>query len=140
MIDRQVSAEPARRPRGMPSVALARARERFFEAGVLDVPGLRGLVRRSWVRARELAVPTNLSDTRYVGVEPDGPLVRAARPVLSSSVGHLRESPVVAVLADANGLLLCHVSGDPAFERRMADEGAVALGFDFSESTIGTNG
>ncbi|MBL7502046.1 diguanylate cyclase [Frankia sp. CNm7] len=140
MIDRKASVELARRRRGSSSVALARARERFFEAGAGDPSGVRGLVLRSWARARELAVPADLSDARYVGVEPDCPLVRAARPVLCSSVEPLREAAVVAVLADANGLLRFHIGGDPAFERRMADEGAVALGFDFSESTIGTNG
>jgi diguanylate cyclase (GGDEF)-like protein len=121
-------------------LAVASPGDGTVEAGAPDSGGVRELVRRSWARARDLAVPAGNPGARYVGVEPDCPLVRAARPVLSSALAQLRDAAVVAILTDANGLLLHHLCAERTFERQLMDAGAVGLGSDFAEETIGTNG
>ncbi|MCK9903022.1 diguanylate cyclase [Frankia sp. Cpl3] len=137
MAYRQLFEQPGREPEGIRLRGLLPA---LPERGPGHDCAPRDIVRQSWARARDYAVPPVLADARYVEVETDSPFARVARPVLSAAVERLTGVAVIGMLADANGLLLFHAGGDRTFERSAMESGPIVPGFDFSEAIIGTNG
>ncbi|MEX5637451.1 diguanylate cyclase [Parafrankia sp. FMc2] len=140
MAYRQLFEQPGREPEGIRLRGLLPALPALPEHGPGHECAPRDIVRQSWARARDYAVPPVLADARYVEVETDSPFVRVARPVLSAAVERLTGVAVIGMLADADGLLLFHAGGDRAFERSAMESGPIVPGFDFSEAIIGTNG
>lgn len=143
MMYRQAPAEAGRGEAGdsrVGKVALERARRQFFEGDAVEPVGVRDVIRQSWARARELAVPLDGPVVRFLEVDSDSLLERAARPVLHTMLDRLPDVALISALAGPDALLRLRFGGDPTFVRLLTDQGAFLQGYDFSESVVGTNG
>ncbi|MCM3884750.1 diguanylate cyclase [Frankia sp. R82] len=119
---------------------LERGRRQFFDDNALEPPGVRDVIRRSWARVRDLAVPLEDPQTRLLEVESDTLLERAARPVLQSITEPLSDVELICSLAGPDALLRLPFAGRSMFARMLAEAGSLIKGYDFSESIVGTNG
>ncbi len=123
---------------------LCAARLELFEAR-RDVKSLtarrrraRAPIDRSWRRSVMTAEPT--AAISYIGESPASePLLRAALPVLEYWLPSLEGFPLGLFLADPKGRIIARRVGDLRHARRL-DNASAAVGFGFSEATIGTNG
>ncbi len=120
----------------------ALVRERFLQGEPVDVTegGVRTSILDSWRRCRTLGLSPDRSDLPFHdGFDPDGPLVRAAVPVLDRLQSRYSGSEINISVADANGTVLLRRFGEP-----MLAGGLPAIqrvpGFVFAEQYGGTNG
>ncbi|MEX1652707.1 SpoIIE family protein phosphatase [Streptomyces pseudovenezuelae] len=119
--------------------APARFRERFLQGEPVEW-GVRASILDSWHRSRSLGLSPNRSDLPFRDdFDPDGPIVRAAAPVLARLQSRFAGSEMNISLADANGTVLMRRFGTASLARSLP---AVqrAPGFVFSEQVAGTNG
>lgn len=124
---------------------LRAARERLMDRGVADksLPpfslGVRPAIERSWRRSVTHHVAADASAARFVNViDPASPLLVAAVPVIEHWQDSLAGMRVAIFLSDRDGQIVAR-RGDRADLRRF-DRASAAEGFDFSESSLGTNG
>jgi sigma-54 dependent transcriptional regulator, acetoin dehydrogenase operon transcriptional activator AcoR len=69
----------------------------------------------------------------------DSKLLMAAEPVLDEFAASLTGSPVSVLLADRNGRIVGHWTGERALERQLEAE-SIGVGFTLTEEYAGTNG
>jgi transcriptional regulator of acetoin/glycerol metabolism/DNA-binding CsgD family transcriptional regulator len=120
-----------------PELQVRRTLEGFARDGVLD-GGVRVDITESWQRSLMAGLaPDRLDVPCDDEFDPDGALVRAARPVLDSLGDDLGNTGVCAILADGGGLVLeRHVERE--FTTAL-DRISLAPGSVFAERTVGTN-
>ena len=121
-----------------------RAKKHLLDAGLRAVPadrsGVRDVIERSWRRCVSEAVPVTPAGVAYQG--PPGPrsaLYTAAAPVIARLGEHLTDVRVAMFLSDSAGTIIMREVNEPR-QRDALDNASAAEGFDFSESSIGTNG
>ena len=104
------------------------------------MPPLRRPIQVSWERSLASHVAIDHPDPAYVpGFDHDSPLLRAARPVLSSLSAELSDEPVCLILTDAQGMVLQRGGGDSSLLTAL-DKVFLAPGFVYGETQVGTNG
>ncbi|MBW0089591.1 GAF domain-containing protein, partial [Pseudonocardia sp. KRD-188] len=122
-----------------------RALERLLEQGLLATPvagcGVREVIERSWRRCVGAEVPVGRHDIPYVADVTDlqPRLHAAASPVLDRLGDDLGDARVAMFLSDDQGRIIMRRVGESQ-QRRIFDNSCAAEGFDFSESSMGTNG
>jgi DNA-binding CsgD family transcriptional regulator len=126
-------------PYGRLAVDLRRGLARVV-AGGEPPDGVRAPIGVSWQRSLASGLRPDRFDVPFdPDVDGDGPLVRAARPVLDQLAGDLAGSGVGVVLADARG----HVVDRRVSEAWLADRldrVLLAPGYVYAEEAVGTNG
>ncbi|MFD8984532.1 SpoIIE family protein phosphatase [Streptomyces sp. NPDC059564] len=119
-----------------------RSRDRFLhgeEAGSAD-GGVRGPILSSWQRCRLLGLSPDQSELPFnEDFDQDGPLVRAAGPVLDRLQSIFAGSQMNICLADGHGTVLERRFGDKALTRHLSPI-QLLPGFVFAERVAGTNG
>lgn len=119
-------------------LAVARDREAFLDG---QAPrSIRSEIAVSWRRCHHLEVPADTLAPRYApSFDPDGPLLRAARPVLDRVNERLGDLGISFLLTDASARILDRrCSNDGLLDR--LDAVSAAEGFVFAEDEVGTNG
>ncbi|MFG2617213.1 SpoIIE family protein phosphatase [Streptomyces sp. NPDC048507] len=125
-------------------VGPVRSRDRFLHG---DRPGpggggegVRGPILSSWERCVLLGLSPDQSELPFTEeYDPDGPLVRAAVPVLDRLQSIFTGSRMNICLADGHGTVLARRFGDPALPRHLPPI-QILPGFVFAERVAGTNG
>lgn len=140
------AADLARARRMLPDHARTRkALERLLDRGLLATPvagsGVRDVIERSWRRCVGAEVPIGRHDIPFVADVHDlAPrLHAAAAPVLDRLGDDLGDARVAMFLSDDQGRIIMRRAGESQ-QLRILDSACAAEGFDFSESSIGTNG
>ena len=129
-----------RQPRDNAADQLVRARTSFLVDDAVEAGAVRDTILASWTRSREWDVETdNVELSCEFDAEPDSPLTRAARPVLSDVSDEFAGEPVSVILTDADGVVLQRRTGDSALHQQL-DKVWLAPGFSYAEKFIGTNG
>ena len=123
---------------------IRRTREALIRGGLLSAPpggsGVPQHIERSWRRCVGDRVP--VAPERIDYREPEGTLpalCRAAVPVLNRLKDSFADVPVAMVLSDAHGRIVMR-HADVRRQRVVMDRASAAEGFDYSETSIGTNG
>jgi DNA-binding CsgD family transcriptional regulator len=126
-------------PSGRPTVNLRRGVARVVAGG--DPPdGVRAPIGPSWLRSVASGLRPDHFDVPFdPDVDGDGPLVRAARPVLDQLAGDLAGAGVGVVLADARGRLVDRRVSEAWLADRL-DRVLLAPGYVYAEDAVGTNG
>ncbi|MFJ9968987.1 SpoIIE family protein phosphatase [Streptomyces avermitilis] len=119
-----------------------RSRDRFLHGG--SVESVEGTVRSpilsSWQRCQLLGLSPDQSTLPFnEDFDPDGPLVRAAGPVLDRLQSIFAGTQMNISLADGHGTVLERRFGDTSLRRHLAPIQSVP-GFVFAEQVAGTNG
>ncbi|MET3461560.1 sigma-54-dependent Fis family transcriptional regulator [Variovorax atrisoli] len=126
----------------LPSIAVAQARELFFEQGADPVPWIAPHISRSWQRSRpvdhqavdpEPMALSLLSERREQAMR----LLNCAQPELDGLAEHAIGNGCVVILSDASGLILEEI-GSPDFLPK-AQRIALQPGVEWSEHNRGTN-
>ncbi|WP_185091030.1 sigma-54-dependent Fis family transcriptional regulator [Gordonia oryzae] len=123
----------------MSTAAIARAREKFLSNDALD-DAVRDSISTSWKRSRAFNVHADRLELPFVR-EPnlEGPLVSAARPILSQLADDLSTEPVSIILTSADGVVLSRTTASRRLQQ-MLDDVSLAPGYSYSEEHAGTNG
>lgn len=101
---------------------------------------VRDPIRVSWERSQASQVDVDRPAPKYFDrIDRETTLIRAARPVIDALSSELHNEPVCIILTDAKGVVLDRRGGDPSLLRRL-DSVDLAPGFQYVESTVGTNG
>ncbi|WP_203949810.1 sigma-54-dependent Fis family transcriptional regulator [Planotetraspora thailandica] len=97
-------------------------------------------IEESWRRSRLSGVGyDDLNPPYFEGLDTDGRLVLAAKPVLDRLEQTLLDAPVSLILSDARGRLLDRRVNHGSFRRHL-DRIRLAPGFSYAEEHVGTNG
>ena len=100
---------------------------------------VRDEIDASWRRSQGAGLTPDRFEVPYTtDVDGDGPLVRAARPVLDQLGDDLEGSNISLVLTDAQGHLLDRRVTDRSLRTRL-DRISLAPGFLYAEHAVGTN-
>ncbi len=119
---------------------VARARERFLSAGEEAEGAVRETILASWRRSRFWGVEVDrLEPPHQPDVDSDGPLMRAARPVLERLEREIADMPLSVILTDAHALVLHRRTGERSLNSHL-DAVSLAPGFSYAEQFVGTNG
>ncbi|MFI7500784.1 SpoIIE family protein phosphatase [Streptomyces sp. NPDC049687] len=114
-------------------------RERFMQGETVQ-QGVRPSILDSWQRCRTQGLSPDGSDLPFrEDFEPDGPIVRAAVPVLDRLQCLFSGSEINISVADASGTVLLRRFGEKSLARRLPAIQRVP-GFVFAEQFAGTNG
>ncbi|MFG2985562.1 SpoIIE family protein phosphatase [Streptomyces sp. NPDC048258] len=119
-----------------------RSRDRFLHGeSVESVEGsVRSPILSSWERSRLLGLSPDQSELPFTqDFDPEGPLVRAAGPVLDRLQSIFAGSQMNICLADGRGTVLERRFGEKSMVSRLAAIQSVP-GFVFAEQVAGTNG
>src|SRR4051794_12302031 len=121
-----------------------RARDELRSLGLLALPpsrpGVREVIERSWRRCVGEAVPTSPPSISYRDATALQPaLQEAAAPVLDRLGEHLADVRVAMFVSDESGRIVLRRAHEPR-QRTLLDRASAAEGFDFSETSVGTNG
>jgi serine phosphatase RsbU (regulator of sigma subunit)/anti-sigma regulatory factor (Ser/Thr protein kinase) len=119
-----------------------RSRDRFFHGGAAEAVAetVRGPILSSWQRCQLLGLSPDTADLPFTqDFDPDGPLVRAAEPVLDRLQSIFAGTRMNICLADGHGTVLARRFGDKSLLRHLAPIQTVP-GFVFAERVAGTNG
>ncbi len=122
------------------TLSAAAARVSFLECR--DPPGveLPDLLMQSWQRSRSAGVdPSAARSVHDTNTDADSLLVRCAAPVLHELEADAEDLPLVIVLIDAEARVVQRLGGSRQLTR-LLDRVDLAPGFDYAESTMGTNG
>lgn len=122
-----------------PLLRAAADRMAFLEFGGSGGAGVSDLVVASWERCRVAGVDVVLPRSSYsADFDPDSLLLRCAGPAIEQLAADIADLPVAMGLADKRVRVVRRVDGTPEAGREV-DRVEFAPGFDFSESTMGTN-
>ncbi|MEB3034655.1 sigma-54-dependent Fis family transcriptional regulator [[Mycobacterium] nativiensis] len=125
---------------GAPDLRVAAARLGFLEHGRSGVTGVSNLVVASWERSRAAGVDVSQPNSSFTDTFDTGSLlVSCAQPILDQLADDIADSPLVVALTDKTARLVQRVDCS-AEVARMLDRVEFAPGFDYAESTMGTNG
>lgn len=112
----------------------------FLDRGDRTVRGVSEVVAASWERSRAAGVDTVQPQSVFTAdVDTDSLLVRCGRTVLEQFAADTADLPLTIGVADRRGLVVQRYDSAPTITR-LFDRVQYAPGFDFSESTMGTNG
>lgn len=119
------------------------ARQELIRVGLLGDVRTDGvvpdLIVRSWRRSISISADGANPATRFVEIDTDSILCRAADPVLDRWQTHLADTGTTLFLSDRAGAIVARRTSDSSVRRRL-DGVHAAEGFDYSEDSIGTNG
>jgi len=118
------------------------ARQDLMRVGLLgDVrtDGVPDLIVRSWRRSISVSAEGANPAQRFIEIDTDSILRRAADPVLDRWQSHLVDTGTALFLSDRGGAIVARRASDGS-ARRLLDRVHAAEGFDYSEDAIGTNG
>ncbi|MGZ9935369.1 SpoIIE family protein phosphatase [Streptomyces sp. NC-S4] len=116
-----------------------RFRDRFLQGESVE-GSVRSPILSSWQRSRLLGLSPDQSELPFQeDVDLDGPLLRAAEPVLDRLQAIFAGSQTNICLADGHGMVLARRFGEKSMLRRLAPIQTVP-GFVFAEQVAGTNG
>ena len=119
---------------------LVRARTSFLVDDAVEAGAVRDTILASWTRSREWDVESDKIELSCdFDSEPDSPLTRAARPVITDVSDQFAGEPVAVILTDSDGVVLERRTGDSALHQHL-DRVWLAPGFSYAEKFIGTNG
>ena len=119
--------------------SVVRARERFLESGVVPSVPLRTGIVESWRRCLLSGVSCeDLAPPYFDDLDAEGPLMRAAKPVLDWLEQALPGAASL-VLTDALGRVLERRVGERSLRGHL-DRVQLAPGFSYAEEHVGTNG
>ncbi|MFJ6793529.1 SpoIIE family protein phosphatase [Streptomyces sp. NPDC091268] len=119
-----------------------RPRDRFLHGEPAEAvqSGVRGPILSSWQRCLLLGLSPDQSELPFTeDFDPQGPLVRAARPVLDRLQSIFAGGRMNICLADGHGTVLERRFGEASMVRHLAAI-QVVPGFVFAERVAGTNG
>lgn len=119
--------------------AVERDRERFLSDS--SAPrSVRPEIAVSWRRCSFLDVPAERLSPRYApDIDPDGPLLRAALPVIDHVNERLGDVGISFLLTDPSARIIDRRSSNIQLLDRL-DTVSAATGFIFAEDEVGTNG
>jgi transcriptional regulator of acetoin/glycerol metabolism len=128
----------------MDAAVTRRARDELLTHGLLALPvsrpGVRDVIERSWRRCVAEAVPTSPDSIPYRDAADLQPVLQeAAAPVLDRLGEHLTDVRVAMFVSDESGRIVLRRAHEPR-QRTLLDRASAAEGFDFSETSVGTNG
>ncbi|MFJ6479434.1 MULTISPECIES: SpoIIE family protein phosphatase [unclassified Streptomyces] len=116
-----------------------RFRDRFLQGESVE-GSVRSPILSSWQRSRLLGLSPDQSELPFrEDFDVDGPLLRAAEPVLDRLQAIFAGSQTNICLADGYGMVLARRFGEKSMVRRLAPIQTVP-GFVFAEQVAGTNG
>lgn len=119
---------------------VAAARADFLEYGGAGAAGVSDLVAASWERSQAAGVDVSQPHSAFAGeVDTSSLLVRCAQPVLAQLEADTADMPLVIALTDSRARVVRRIDSSTAVAR-LLDRVDLAPGFDYSESTMGTNG
>ncbi len=119
---------------------VAAARADFLEYGGSGAAGVSDVVAASWERSQAAGVDVSHPSSEFAGeVDTSSLLVRCARPVLEQLEIDTADMPLVIALTDNKARVVERIDSSAAVAR-LLDRVYLAPGFDYSESTMGTNG
>jgi transcriptional regulator of acetoin/glycerol metabolism len=123
---------------------LRAAREELLSRGLLASPtahvGVREVIERSWRRCVGQAVPIRPREVPYADASALQSILHdASAPVLERLGEHLTDVPVAMFVSNERGQIILRKANE-AHQRALLDRACAAEGFDFSETSIGTNG
>ncbi|MFE9933040.1 SpoIIE family protein phosphatase [Streptomyces sp. NPDC005533] len=117
----------------------ARPRDRFLHGESVE-GSVRGPILHSWLRSRLLGLSPDQSELPFTqDFDPEGRLVRAARPVLDRLESVFAGSRMNISLADGYGTVLERRFGEKSMVKHLSPIQTVP-GFVFAEQFAGTNG
>ncbi|GAA3824846.1 SpoIIE family protein phosphatase/ATP-binding protein [Streptomyces phyllanthi] len=117
----------------------AHNRERFMQGEPVD-KGVRASILNSWQRCRSLGLSPDQTELPFTeDFDPDGPLVRAAGPVVDRLQSRFAGSSMNISVADARGTVVLRRFGEASMARSLPAIQSVP-GFVFAEQVAGTNG
>ena len=109
-------------------------------AGGEPPDGVRAPISASWRRSLSSGLrPDRLEVPFDAGIDSDGPLVRAGRPVLGQLANDLAGAGVGVVLTDAGGHIVDRRGSEGWLSDRL-DQVRLAPGYVYAEDAVGTNG
>ncbi|MET9689469.1 SpoIIE family protein phosphatase [Streptomyces sp. NPDC006514] len=116
-----------------------RFRDRFLQGESVE-GSVRSPILSSWQRSRLLGLSPDQSELPFQqDFDVDGPLLRAAEPVLDRLQAIFAGSQTNICLADGHGMVLARRFGEKSMAQRLAPIQTVP-GFVFAEQFAGTNG
>ena len=119
---------------------VAAARADFLEFGGAGAAGVSEVVAASWERSQAAGVDVSRPEGAFTDqINTSSLLVRCAQPVLQQLEIDTVEMPMVIALTDSKARVVRRIDSSPAVAR-LLDRVHLAPGFDYSESTMGTNG
>ncbi|TGD90812.1 GAF domain-containing protein [Mycolicibacterium sp. CH28] len=119
---------------------VAAARADFLEYGGAGSAGVSDLVAASWERSQAAGVDVSRPHSAFTGdVDTSSLLIRSAQPVLAQLEADTADMPLVIALTDNRARVVRRIDSSTAVAR-LLDRVDLAPGFDYSESTMGTNG
>lgn len=119
---------------------IAAARADFLESGRPGAAGVPEVVAASWERSQAAGVDFARPQADFSEeFDPRSLLVRCATPVLAQLTTETVDLPLVIALTDGRARLLHRIDSSPTVGR-LLDRVDFAPGFDYSESSMGTNG
>ena len=119
---------------------VAAARADFLEYGGSGAAGVSDVVAASWERSQAAGVDVSHPNSAFAGdVDAASLLIRSARPVLQQLEADTADMPLVIALTDNKARVVQRIDSSAAVAR-LLDRVDLAPGFDYSESTMGTNG
>jgi transcriptional regulator of acetoin/glycerol metabolism len=119
---------------------VAAARADFLEYGRAGAAGVSDVVAASWERSQAAGVDVSHPNSAFSSeIDTGSPLVRCARPVLQQLEIDTVDMPLVIALTDSKAQVVQRIDSSAAVAR-LLDRVDLAPGFDYSESTMGTNG
>lgn len=119
---------------------VAAARADFLEYGGAGAAGVSDVVAASWERSQAAGVDVSGPRSAFTEeIDSDSLLMRCAQPVLQQLEQDTADFPLVIALTDNRARVIRRIDSSPAVAR-LLDRVHLAPGFDYSESTMGTNG
>ncbi|WP_327267040.1 SpoIIE family protein phosphatase [Streptomyces sp. NBC_01232] len=116
-----------------------RFRDRFLQGESVE-GSVRSPILSSWQRSRLLGLSPDQLDLPFKqDIDPDGPLLRAAEPVLDRLQSIFAGSRTNISLADGHGMVLARRFGEKSMLRQLPPI-QIVPGFVFAEQVAGTNG
>ncbi|QAY62595.1 GAF domain-containing protein [Xylanimonas allomyrinae] len=118
---------------------VAAARADFLAGGREGAAGVPDLVAASWERSQSAGVDVTQPSTDYDDVDPASLLVRCALPVLHRIEVDAADVPLVIALTDQRARIVQRIDSSAAVGR-LLDRVDFAPGYNYAESSMGTNG
>ncbi len=119
---------------------IAAARADFLEYGGPGAAGVSDVVAASWERSQAAGVDVSHPHSEFTEeIDTTSLLVRSARPVLQQLEIDTADMAMVIALTDNKARVVRRIDSSSAVAR-LLDRVDLAPGFDYSESTMGTNG
>jgi transcriptional regulator of acetoin/glycerol metabolism len=121
------------------NLRVAAARADFLESGAAGAAGVSQSLAASWVRSQAAGVDTMHPRSDLTDIDTGSRLVRCAAPVIEQLGQDTSSLPLVIALTDNHARILRRVDSSAAVGR-LLDRVDFAPGFNYAESTMGTNG